>query len=266
MATLYLWAAKCDVEIPIFDHYLHLVGDHVWVTDYAPDCKGGGFPYPFPSNKRYWCCYARPDIENGHYNGCDPSENPLLGIPYRTVECDGDGLSMIENICPANNQSADAGVSGGTAYGVNGTCQQVANRILYFAEPDPLGFPPTCIGVTGWVLSFLWYGPYGRTAWPPEDVEATPDRDAIDFPEYIKGKIPPSLAMRVLGLRKELLEAGAKIDYPPDAQVEYAHDVNRLTGDFLLQAKQVVGDDRFALLFGGPYEKGVVPIVLHTHQ
>ena len=66
----------------------------------------------------------------------------------------------------------DGGDCCGIYYGINGVCQQMANRILYTCAGEPIMKPK------GWEFTFLVYGPYGHT-----DDDDAPQWAQWDFPE-----------------------------------------------------------------------------------
>jgi hypothetical protein len=262
MAEMYVWATEAEVA---YGPFKHLKVAHAWVTDYlAPPCvpdaggplAGGGFP-GYEPNSRYWACFSGPPYENG----CRNSKHP--GKPFKVYECTD--LTKADTICCPNDPYAFGGLG---AWGKAGTCQQLTNRILWPAKRDLFGVHRTCAGVTGWILSFLWFGPYGKTPWPPEGEAAR--GLPPDFQDFARARLIPESAAAVIGLQQDLLQQKAMLDSKIEGEIEnrqaYADTINGLTADFLWDAKGQMSDDEFISLFEGPYEKGVIPSVLDPHH
>lgn len=116
MTTLKGFATPIDATI-----LGHPLGDHTWVaSDQAGscwNCLGGG--------PNYYCGPQR--WHNGHYV---PPEGHQI--------CSGDCVVSDATCMGDPKQSSFMGVpsSAGIVYAVNGVCHQIANRVLYWAEPS----------------------------------------------------------------------------------------------------------------------------------
>lgn len=121
--NLYAWADTTHVG----------VGEHTWVTSYAP---GDGVPDPAMGD--YWYCWG------------DPHERCReLGM--------GNGGREFANLLARPHDPQD-GV--GLRYKYDGLCHQMANRLLRFSY-DEMGQPVRVSDAKGYQLSVGMYGEYG---------------------------------------------------------------------------------------------------------
>ena len=109
------------------------VGDHTWVTSYAP---GSGTPNPATGD--YWYCW-----------GDSHERSRELGIGY--------GGRDFANLIARSHDPHD-GV--GLKYRYDGLCHQMANRLLRFSL-DGNGKPLKVSGAKGYQISVGMYGEYG---------------------------------------------------------------------------------------------------------
>jgi len=119
------------------------------------------------------------------------------------------------------------------------------------------------MGIRGWLLSYVAYGIYGHGPLPKLKVERA--RNPIGFSDYVKGQVQEESAQRVFGFQKELLQEKDRLEQadPRMPFAMYADAVNRLIGEFLSNVKAGIKEEDFLAIFGEPYEKGVVPVVVH---
>ena len=261
--TLYVWRHSGVSSWGIFKH---LQVDHAWVTDYlAPPCTpfdgrcadgpgddpataGGGFSAYPTDGHRYWANWSSP----GCSNACRCNPNP--GHYFRKAVVDD--ISKVTDICNPNNHSDTAGL--GPTWGVNGTCQQVTNRILWPARPNGLGFHKSCAGVKAWVLSYIAFGPYGKTPWPPADQMDNTSVFDIDRHMQDNGVSDRDIST-VLGMRTDFQQQIEKYNATIDPlfldRDTYADRINSMMADFLEDIQGVLNDQQFIDVFDGPYDK-----------
>jgi hypothetical protein len=166
-----------------------------------------------------------------------------------------------------------AGIEG--AYGHNGVCHQVANRILWSAGVQPDGDALTVEGVKRWQLSWDIFGVYGyrddSSNW--EKVLGRCDGlggSDLDLIKRMNTRVPMlssrKAADNMRSTRKEILESKEKIDREHDqgemTARQHADAVNALMREYLKEASHALGNADFLRYFQFDYTPEVTPVLV----